>query len=253
MPSLTTYLAAAGLAALAVADTVKITAKGNSTFSPDSVTAKAGDVLEFHFQSRNHSVVAGDYKFPCFPLPMATGFFSGFVPVESGESDKVFRVKLADANPLVFYSSQGDECSRGMVGIVNPNDEQTLQSYKWRASQLATGVTPSTSFYGGELADEKASNKTNDQNQGKKDDNADSQGLSIFGGKNDTDCGAQDDKVSSAQDDTDCDDEDAGFSAGKNDTDCDVVIQKSSVDMLTVPLLGLAVTAGAIAAFVAGL
>lgn len=71
---------------LAIGDIVKITAQSNNTFSPDSVTAREGDVLEFHFQARNHSVVAGDYKYPCYPAPMNTGFFSGFVDVASGEA-----------------------------------------------------------------------------------------------------------------------------------------------------------------------
>lgn len=90
MPSLKTILAVVSMLAMAQADTVKITAQSDNTFSPDSVTAKQGDILEFHFQARNHSVVAGDYTYPCSPLPVGSGFFSGFVDVEKGEAVRLF-------------------------------------------------------------------------------------------------------------------------------------------------------------------
>ncbi|KAK2590543.1 hypothetical protein QQS21_011776 [Conoideocrella luteorostrata] len=172
MPCPSTYLVAATFAVLACADTIKITAQSDNTFSPSSATAKQGDILEFHFQSKNHSVVAGDYKYPCSPVPIGSGFFSGFLDAESGEASKVFRVTVSNGDPLVFYSSQEAECPKGMVGIVNANDKQTLDDYKKRAGELARGVTPGTSSYGGELADNKSSgSKSNDG--GKKDEKND--------------------------------------------------------------------------------
>ncbi|KAG5981172.1 hypothetical protein E4U55_003232 [Claviceps digitariae] len=225
MPSLKTYLAAAGCAALAGADTIKITATGNNTFSPDTITANPGDVLEFHFQSGNHSVVAGDYECPCFPLPVGSGFSSGFFDVKSCEDEKVFRVTLANADTVVFYSSQGDECTKGMVGIVNPSEKQTLQNYKMRASQL-TGciMLPGKCCHGGQSADDKA--LCNDKD-GK-------------GDKNNTSLGGTDDKCSVGKNETGC--------GGKED-EGSATIAKSSVNMVQVPLLTVAVAAGAIVAF----
>ncbi|KAG6030691.1 hypothetical protein E4U19_000324 [Claviceps sp. Clav32 group G5] len=167
MPSIKTYLAAAGLAASVAADTIKITATADSTFNPNSVTAKAGDVLEFHFQSGNHSVVAGDYHFACSPLPIGYGFFSGYVNVDPGQIGKVFRVSLANEEPLVFYSSQAGDCSRGMVGIVNPNEQQSLENYMMRASLLSQDMIPDAAchgeeIYGGQLADEEVGGKCTD-------------------------------------------------------------------------------------------
>ncbi len=86
MPSLRNFLAAAALATLASAKTISVTAKSDNTFDPSTVKADAGDVIEFHFESSNHSVVAGDYQNPCSPLPLGSGFFSGFVDTESGEA-----------------------------------------------------------------------------------------------------------------------------------------------------------------------
>ncbi|KAG5990140.1 hypothetical protein E4U52_004897 [Claviceps spartinae] len=167
MPSIKTYLAAAGLAASAAADIIKITATTDSAFNPNSVTAKAGDVLEFHFQSGNHSVVAGDYHFACSPLPIGYGFFSGYVNVDPGQIGKVFRVSLANDEPLVFYSSQVGDCSRGMVGIVNPNEQQNLENYMMRASLLSQDMIPDAAchgaeIYGGQLADEEVVGKCTD-------------------------------------------------------------------------------------------
>ncbi|KAJ3476239.1 hypothetical protein NLG97_g9192 [Lecanicillium saksenae] len=165
MPSFKSVFAAVALLAAANAKTVKITAKDNS-FDPDSVTADKGDVLEFHFEGSKHSVVAGDYQYPCSPLQIGTGFFSGIV---DGSSGKVFRVEVNNTEPTAFYSSQGNDCASGMVGIVNPSGNKTLEDYKTQASKLSKGVSPGNATYGGELAD-KGSSDSGDSKSDDKDD-----------------------------------------------------------------------------------
>lgn len=86
MPSFTSIFAAVTVLAVASANVIKITAKSDNRFDPNSVAAEPGDLLEFQFEASNHSVVAGDYQSPCSPLQLGTGFFSGFVEVSSGES-----------------------------------------------------------------------------------------------------------------------------------------------------------------------
>lgn len=78
MPSVKSLLSAAALACLASGETIKITATSSNTFDPSTITASHGDTLEFHFESKNHSVVSGLYAFPCTPVQLGTGFFSGF-------------------------------------------------------------------------------------------------------------------------------------------------------------------------------
>lgn len=86
-----TTLATAAVVALAShanAETIRIDVGQNNAlaFSPDSVTAKVGDILDFHFHAINHSVVMGDFENPCAPAKTG-GFFSGFMPVSgSGEA-----------------------------------------------------------------------------------------------------------------------------------------------------------------------
>jgi plastocyanin len=64
------------LVASANAATIKINVgQGNAfTFTPDTVTAAKGDILEFHYVGGNHDVVAADFSQPCQPL--ATGGFA---------------------------------------------------------------------------------------------------------------------------------------------------------------------------------
>ena len=86
MPSLKTLLASAAMAYLATAKTIKITATSDNKFDPETVEAEKDDVIEFHFEPKNHSVVAGDYRYPCSPLDLGSGFFSGFLPTDSGSA-----------------------------------------------------------------------------------------------------------------------------------------------------------------------
>ena len=80
MSPLTKLLLAAGLVMQAGATTIKVAVgKTGLTFDPNIIPAKVGDVLEFNFYPRNHSVVAGDFSKPCQPATSG-GFFSGFFP-----------------------------------------------------------------------------------------------------------------------------------------------------------------------------
>ncbi|EWY95968.1 hypothetical protein FOYG_04837 [Fusarium oxysporum NRRL 32931] len=170
MPSLKTLFASAILAYLASAKTIKITATSDDKFDPEEVEAEKGDVLEFHFEPKNHSVVAGDYRYPCSPLDMGTGFFSGFFPTDNGSADKIFKVTINDTDPTPFYSSQGKECASGMVGIINADSNKTLSDYKKRASELSSGVNPGKKPFGGELVDADDADSDSDSSSGKSKD-----------------------------------------------------------------------------------
>lgn len=66
------------LAAHASAKTIKIVVgKSGLAFSPDSVTADKGDILEYHFYNQ-HSVSMGDFASGCTPATSG-GFFSGVI------------------------------------------------------------------------------------------------------------------------------------------------------------------------------
>ena len=86
---LTNTLAVLGLTAAtgAHAEThlVKAVAKPSLRFEPNIVKAEVGDYIEFHFGPQNHSVARGTFSKACFPAH-DEGFFSGYFPVEEGES-----------------------------------------------------------------------------------------------------------------------------------------------------------------------
>lgn len=82
MIAIKSLLATAALASLAYAETHTITAREDNSFDPNDLKAAEGDVVEFHFERGNHSVVSGNYDFPCSPLDRGSGFFSGFIDTE---------------------------------------------------------------------------------------------------------------------------------------------------------------------------
>ena len=62
--------------------------QGGLVFKPESVTADVGDLLQFHFYPKNHSLVQGTFSSPCQPLTGGLyngGVYSGFMPEETGE------------------------------------------------------------------------------------------------------------------------------------------------------------------------
>ncbi|KAF5020501.1 hypothetical protein F66182_7464 [Fusarium sp. NRRL 66182] len=168
MPSLKSMFVSAAVICLASAETIRITATSDNKFDPEEVEAEEGDVLEFYFEAKNHSVVAGDYRYPCSPLDLGSGFFSGFVPTDDGSADQVFQVTVNNTEPTPFYSSQDKECADGMVGIINPDSNKTLADYKERASELSSGVTPGRQVFGGELVDADDAD-SDDSNEGNDD------------------------------------------------------------------------------------
>ncbi|KAK4208843.1 extracellular serine-rich protein [Rhypophila decipiens] len=148
----------------ASAATIKIdVGKSGLTFSPDSVTAKTGDILEYHFQGPvPHSVAQSDFSSPCNPSKTG-GFYSGMIGTAgNGEDSDVFRVTVNSTSPIFFYCGVPGHCEGGMAGVVNPSSSgsETLEAYK-NAAQSANTVAPANVF-GGVLgpADDSSSTTT---------------------------------------------------------------------------------------------
>ncbi|KAI6783410.1 uncharacterized protein J7T54_004437 [Emericellopsis cladophorae] len=171
MPRTQTFIAAAAmLLSVARADTITITAKADNTFEPNNVQADEGDMVEFRFARGNHSVVTGLYEFPCAPLDMGSGFFSGFVDTTDDEADKLFRVRINNTEPIAFYSSVDGQCADGMVGMINADDDHTLDDYRSRAEAVASSISPRNGPYGGELDNVNDSNEDGDDSNDNMDD-----------------------------------------------------------------------------------
>ncbi|KAH8817230.1 extracellular serine-rich protein [Xylogone sp. PMI_703] len=140
------------LASQADAETFRVdVGKDGLTFTPDTITAIGGDIIEFHFHPDNHSVVMGTFNAPCQPAP-TDGFFSGFMPVSSGEADHVFQYTVNSSDPTFFYCSVGTHCQKGMSGAINPSSSITLGSYQNGSQSVPLAVSPANPF-GGRIVD----------------------------------------------------------------------------------------------------
>ncbi|KAH8650050.1 Cupredoxin [Xylariales sp. PMI_506] len=157
MRSLLVLATAAGFAS---ATTIRVDAGSTNsslelTFIPASVTASPGDVVEFHFLPKNHSVGMGSFDSPC-RLAEQGGFFSGYWPAQEGQESSVFestvfRVTVNDTNPIWYYCTQPHHCKAGMVGVINPPSDQTLEEYAESCEAFNGTVQDSVIVYGGEM------------------------------------------------------------------------------------------------------
>jgi plastocyanin len=116
-------------------------------FDPDNVVAQIGDVVEWHFLPKNHSVVRSSFSKPCEPL-QDQGFFSGFnFATPEGQSKNVFQIVVQDEKPIWYYCAQtaGAHCQNGMVGVVNQNFKSadfTLAKHKDLAAKTKESKIP---------------------------------------------------------------------------------------------------------------
>jgi len=172
----TLVAAAAPMVALAQAATFMITVGLNATntYTPPTVPANVGDVIEFRFVGDNHTVTQSTFANPCMKMT-PPGADSGFMPVAAGAAPATFNYTVTSTNPTWFYCQQGTHCQQGMVFAVNPTTTETYAMFKTNAmssmpnsmsamsshSMSATSMMPSASttkasgalgLYGGSAA-----------------------------------------------------------------------------------------------------
>lgn len=98
--------------------------KGELTFMPNTMTAVAGDMIQFQFAPKNHSVVQSTFDQPCQPSRLhsnITGVFSGYMPVAAdAQMAPTWTIRVNDTKPMWLYCSQAKHCQGGMVMVVNP-------------------------------------------------------------------------------------------------------------------------------------
>ncbi|KAI7782375.1 hypothetical protein LA080_013521 [Diaporthe eres] len=123
------------------------------TFTPNSVTARPGDVLQFQFAARNHTVTQSLPTSPCRPIDagagVAPGVNSGFIPFEGGASGMVgtFNVPVMNTQPMFLYCAQAMHCQQGMVMTVNAQSTELINYFN--AAAVAPANVPGRSIAGG--------------------------------------------------------------------------------------------------------
>jgi plastocyanin len=100
--------------AVSAAETQRVTVGATGlTFSPDTLTADEGDVIEFVISS-GHSVTESNFDSPCQPISGA-GIFSGFPA-----NNAVFSVTVNSSDTLWLYCAAPGHCEAGMAMVINP-------------------------------------------------------------------------------------------------------------------------------------
>ncbi|KAI5462788.1 Cupredoxin, partial [Mariannaea sp. PMI_226] len=113
------------------------------TYTPDTIQADKGDIVEFHFSAITHTVVAGNFDKPCTPVSSG-GFYSGMLP--NGDQT-FFSVTIDSTDPIFFYCAVDSHCQGGMVGVINQGSN-TLTAYRDAAEKSKNSVTPNAPFGG---------------------------------------------------------------------------------------------------------
>jgi plastocyanin len=151
--AVTLVYASTALLSLAFASTTTSSAAAGATYevsvgangisyTPNTVFANVGDVIEFVFYPLNHSVARAAFGEPCIPyedsVPGGVGFWSGFRPVSIVTNDPPkFFLPINDTEPVFFYCSAPGACFDGMIGVINPNATFTYEA-QFNYSQNAT-------------------------------------------------------------------------------------------------------------------
>ena len=126
---------------------------GSLSFYPNNVQARPGDLVQFQFHPKNHSVVRSTFDQPCIPMgniqANATNtFFSGFMPTNSsfGTNSNVltYTIRVMDTKPIWYYCSQARHCQNGMVGAINAptSGNKTMQAFTALAALATEYLSP---------------------------------------------------------------------------------------------------------------
>ncbi|KAF9466673.1 hypothetical protein BDZ94DRAFT_1157529 [Collybia nuda] len=129
LPFALSFVFAALPVAFSATHDVSVGAGGKLAFDPQFVTATPGDVINFVFHPKNHTVTQSAFESPCVPLH--DGFNSGFMPVAAeNEGLPNFQVHVTDINPIWVHCQQTGHCGKGMVFAVNAPAEPSNKSFK---------------------------------------------------------------------------------------------------------------------------
>ncbi|KAF9003040.1 Cupredoxin [Cyathus striatus] len=128
---------------------VSVGAGGALRYDPQFVTANAGDIINFIFHPKNHTVTQSSFNTPCNKLD--GGFdtdFNQFVADESGDLPVRNFTVPQSSGPLWFYCKQrvGNHCGTGMVFAINaPADPDPHSFTAFQNLAIAINGTNTTS------------------------------------------------------------------------------------------------------------
>jgi plastocyanin len=146
-PTATTPQAPSGVTTLTGVTHTVVAGLSGLHFDPDNVVAQIGDIVEWIYLPKNHSVAQSSFAQPCKPLAGNAGFFSGFnFATTEGLATDVFQFTVVDNEPVWYYCAQtdGNHCQMGMAGVINQNfnSPNTLANYIEVAAGTGVSIIP---------------------------------------------------------------------------------------------------------------
>jgi len=99
-----------------------------TVFTPNQVQANVGDVIQFEFRAKNHTVTQSSFAEPCTrqfnTATQQPGIDSGFFPVSATDSSSglfpAFQMEIKQStSPIWMFCNQAQHCKGGMVFAIN--------------------------------------------------------------------------------------------------------------------------------------
>jgi hypothetical protein len=96
-----------------------------TVFTPNQVQANVGDIVQFEFRAKNHSVTQSSFAEPCTrqfnTVTQQPGIYSGFFTVSATDGlFPAFQVEIKQSNaPIWMFCNQAQHCKGGMVFAIN--------------------------------------------------------------------------------------------------------------------------------------
>lgn len=121
---------------------------GTLAYSPNSIKAAVGDMVQFQFAPNNHTVTQSTFDQPCQPIALhsnITGIYSGFMPVKATATETpTYTIQINSTTPMWIYCSQGKHCQAGMNLVINENSKanasRTLELYMAAAAKATANL-----------------------------------------------------------------------------------------------------------------
>ncbi|KAL8668931.1 MAG: hypothetical protein Q9168_006457 [Polycauliona sp. 1 TL-2023] len=127
---------------------LQVTVGGDAglVFSPNTLSAMPGDMVEFTFMSMNHTLTQSTFPEPC--KKMKDGADSGFLPNPNNtiSPPPTYMFQVMDTKPVWFYCKQKkptSHCGKGMTFSINPTADKTNDMFTAMAiQQNGTAAAP---------------------------------------------------------------------------------------------------------------
>ncbi|KAJ6488532.1 hypothetical protein C8R47DRAFT_483056 [Mycena vitilis] len=127
--------------------TIEVTVGGTGViaYTPNQVQANVGDVIQFTFKQRNHTITRSTLANPCSPITGDGALDSGFVPVPANQTSDfpLAQLTVKDTDPIWIFCNQPGHCQQGMVFAVNPGNN--FAAFQAAATGGSSSAAPSAS------------------------------------------------------------------------------------------------------------